>query len=114
MRTSRLLSVSAAASLTFLLARPFTAGDWPVILKRLWWKPSPARVWGVLAIPVALGSVLGLLQQSLGSVLIPVVVYSLVLSCMGISAMLADLGNPLAGFGALLFIASDVRKFSRR
>ena len=176
MRTSRLLFVSAAASLTFLLARPFTAGDWPVILKvlsilllavlggrvdgllggalalsslgdfllgvrrlgslggeslfllglgafliahlvyialfrkyraRLCWKPSPARVWGVLAIPVTLGSVLGLLQQSLGSVLIPVVVYSLVLSCMGISAMLADLGNPLAGFGALLFIASD-------
>jgi uncharacterized membrane protein YhhN len=26
---------------------------------------------------------------------------------MGISAMLADLGTPLAGFGALLFIASD-------
>jgi uncharacterized membrane protein YhhN len=26
---------------------------------------------------------------------------------MGISAMLADLGTPLAGFGAVLFIASD-------
>jgi uncharacterized membrane protein YhhN len=39
--------------------------------------------------------------------LIPVVVYSIVLSCMGISAMLADLGTPLAGFGVLLFIASD-------
>ncbi|MBZ5689941.1 MAG: lysoplasmalogenase, partial [Acidobacteriia bacterium] len=37
----------------------------------------------------------------------PVVVYSLVLACMGISAILADLGTPLAGFGALLFIASD-------
>src|ERR1017187_9184507 len=73
----------------------------------VWWKPGPARVWGVLAILVAVGSVLGILQQSLGSMLIPVVVYSLVLSCMAISAMLADLGTPRAGFGALLFIASD-------
>jgi uncharacterized membrane protein YhhN len=177
MRTPGLLfAVSAAASLTFLLARPLTAGDWPVIFKVLsilllavlgfrvdgllggalalsalgdfflgvrrlgsldgkslfllglgsfliahvvyialfrryralvWWKPSPVRVWGVLAILVALGSVLGILQQSLGSMLIPVVVYSLVLSSMGISAMLADLGTPFAAFGALLFIASD-------
>jgi len=177
MRSSTLLFlISAAASLTFLLARPLTAGDWPVIFKVLsilllavlgfrvdrllggavalsalgdfllgvrrlgsldgeslfllglgsfllahlvyialfrkyqalvWWKPGPARVWGVLAILVALGSVLGILQQSLGTMLIPVVVYSLVLSCMAISAMLADLGNPLAGIGALLFIASD-------
>ena len=37
---------------------------------------------------------------------IPVVAYSLVLCGMGISAMLADLGTPLAGFGALLFIAA--------
>ena len=177
MRTPGLLfAVSAAASLTFLLARLLTAGDWPVIFKVLsilllavlgfrvdgllgcalalsslgdfflgvrrlgsldgeslfllglgsfliahlvyialfrkyqalvWWKPSPARAWGVLAILVALGSVLGTLQQSLGSMLIPVVVYSLVLTWMGISAMLADLRTPLAGFGALLFIASD-------
>ena len=177
MRTSGLLfAVSAAASLTFLLARPLTAGDWPVIFKvlsilllavlgfrvdgllgsalalsslgdfllgvrrfgnldgeslfllglgsfliahlvyiamlrkyrtPLWWKPGLARVCGVLAILVALGSVLGILRQSLGSMLIPVVVYSLALSGMGISAMLADLGNPLAGFGVLLFIASD-------
>lgn len=177
MRTSGLLfAVSAAASLTFLLARPLTTGDWPVILKVLsilllsvlgfrvegllggalvlsslgdfllgvrrlgsldgeslfllglgsfllahliyialfrkyralvWWKPSPARVWGVLAILIALGSMLGILRQSLGSMLIPVVVYSLFLCGMGISAMLTDLANPLAGFGALLFIASD-------
>jgi uncharacterized membrane protein YhhN len=177
MRTSGLLfAVSAAASLTFLLARPLTVGDWPAIFKVLsilvlavfgfrvdrllggalalsslgdfflgvrrlgsldgellfllglgsfliahlvyvalfrkyralvWWKPSPARVWGVLAILVALGSVLGILHHSLGSMLIPVVVYSLVLCCMGISATLADLGTPLAAFGALLFIASD-------
>lgn len=171
-----LFAVSAAASLTFLLARPLTAGDWPVIFKVLsilllavlgfrvngllgsalalsslgdfflgirrignlegeslfllglgsflivhliyialfrrylalfWWKPGPARMWGLLAILVGLASVLGILRHSLGSMLIPVVVYSLVLSCMGISAMLADLGNPLAAFGALLFIASD-------
>jgi len=44
-----------------------------------------------------------LLGRSLGSMLIPVVIYSLVLSCMGISAV----GTPLAGLGALLFIASD-------
>ena len=37
----------------------------------------------------------------------PVVAYSLVLSGMGIGPMLADLGTPLAGFGAVLFIASD-------
>jgi uncharacterized membrane protein YhhN len=171
-----LFAVSAAASLTFLLARPLTAGDWPVIFKVLsilllavpgfrvdgllggalalsslgdfflgvrrlgsldgeslfllglgsfliahlvyialfrkhqalvWWKPGRVRVWGVLAILIALGSVLGMLQPSLGSMLIPVAVYSLVLCCMGISAMLADLGSPLAGLGALLFIASD-------
>jgi uncharacterized membrane protein YhhN len=177
MRRSRLLfAVSAAASLTFLLARPLTAGDWPVICKFLsilllavlgsrvdgllggalalsslgdfllgvrrlgsldaeslsllglgsfliahlvyialfrkyrvlvWWKPGWARVSGVLAILVPLGSVLRILQHSLGSMLIPVVVYSLVLSGMGISAMLADLGTPLAALGALLFIASD-------
>lgn len=177
MRTHGLLfAASAAASLTFLLARPFAAGDWPVIFKvlcilllavlgfrvdkllggalaissvgdfflgvrplghldgeslfllglgsfliahlvyialfrkyrsLLWWKPSPARLWGVLAIVVALGSVLGSLYHSLGPMLVPVVVYSLVLVCMGISAILADLGTPLAGIGALLFIASD-------
>jgi uncharacterized membrane protein YhhN len=187
MKTSRLLFVvSAAASLTFLLARPLTAGGWPVIFKFLSifllavlgsrvdrllggglalsslgdfllgvrrlgsldgeslvllglgsfliahlayialfrkyqalvrWKPSPAQMWGVLTILVALGSALEILRQSLGSMLVPVVVYSIVLCCMGISAMLADLGTPLAGFGALLFIASDamlaINKFRR-
>lgn len=73
----------------------------------LWWKPGVARVCGLLVILVALGSVLGLLGQSLGSMLIPVMFYSLALTGMGISAMLADLGNSLAAFGALLFIASD-------
>jgi uncharacterized membrane protein YhhN len=177
MRKSGLLFVvSAAASLTFLLAHALTAGEWPVIFKVLsvlllaalgfrvdrllgtalalstvgdfllgvrrigsmdgeslfllglssfliahlvyialfrkyrvvvWWKPAPARLCGVLAIVVALGSVLGIVRPSLGSLLIPVVVYSLALCGMGTSAMLADLGTPLAGFGALLFIASD-------
>ncbi len=73
----------------------------------VWWKPGPMRLLGVLTILVALGSVLGILWHSLGPLLIPVVVYSLVLSGMCISAMLADLGTPLAGFGALLFIVSD-------
>src|SRR5271165_496154 len=168
MTTSRaLFAVSAATSLTFLLARPLTPADWPVIFKVLsilllaalgfrahgllgcalslsalgdfllgvrrlasldreslfllglgafliahlfyialfhkyrvpfWWKPA-ARVWGVLTILCALGTVFAILQPSLGSLLIPVAVYSLVLSGMGIGAMLADLGTPLAGFG---------------
>ena len=171
-----LFAISAAASLTFLLARTYTAGDWTVVLKLLsilplcllgyrvdarlgtalavsalgdfllgvrrlgslneeslfllglsaflvahlvyialfvryraniWWKPAPMRVPGVVAILVAVGAVLGILHSSLGSLLVPVVVYSLALAGMGISAMLADLGNPLACFGALLFNSSD-------
>jgi uncharacterized membrane protein YhhN len=177
MKTSRLLIfVSAAASLTYLVVRPLTAGDWPVVfavlstlllavvgfrvtallgvalavsclgdfllgVRRLgsldgeslfllglgsflvahlvyiamfrkyrmaeWRKPGAVRVLGVLTILVVLGTMLGILRDSLGPLLIPVVVYSLVLSGMGISAMLADLGTPLAGIGALFFIASD-------
>ena len=177
MKTSRLLIfVSAAASLTYLVVRPLTAGDWPVVfavlstlllavvgfrvtallgvalavsclgdfllgVRRLgsldgeslfllglgsflvahlvyiamfrkyrmaeWRKPGAVRVLGVLTILVVLGTILGILRDSLGPLLIPVVVYSLVLSGMGISAMLADLGTPLAGIGALFFIASD-------
>lgn len=171
-----MFAVSAISFLVYLLSRPLTAGDWPVIFKVLsilllavlgfrtkallgaalalsslgdfllgfrrlgqldadllfllglgtflvahlvyivlfrkywpliWWKSNPARVSGILAILVALGSVLAILRNSLGSMLIPVVVYSLVLACMGISAMLADLGSPRAAFGALLFITSD-------
>lgn len=177
MRTSQLLfGVSAVAFLTYLLACPLTAGEWPVIFKVLsilllavsgfrvsallgaalavsslgdfllgvprlgnldedslfllglasfliahlvyiamfqkyripyWWTPKRTRVCGIVTILVALGSVLGILHGSLGPMLIPVVVYSIVLSGMGISAMLADLENPLAALGALLFIASD-------
>ncbi len=73
----------------------------------IWWRPGPARVWGVVTILVVVAVMLGILRQSLGSLLIPVVIYSLVLSGMGISAMLADLETSLAAFGALLFIASD-------
>jgi uncharacterized membrane protein YhhN len=76
---------------------------WPVI----WWKPIPARICGMLAILVVVGSLLGMLWQSLGPMLIPVVLYAGALSCMGISAMLADLSTPLAAFGALFFIVSD-------
>jgi len=177
MKTSILLvAVSAGASFAFLLARPLTAGDWPVVLKVLsilllavvggrinrllggalalaslgdfllgvrrlgkldanslflfglasflaahlvyilmfrkyralvWWKPGPARVGGVVIILIAVAVMLGMLRQSLGSMLVPVVVYALALSAMGISAMLADLGSPLAAVGALLFISSD-------
>ena len=177
MRTFRLLfAISAAASLSFLVVRPLTAGDWPVILKVLsilllmvlgfrldrllggalafsalgdfflgirqlgslngeslflfglgsflcahlvyilmfsnyrlmvWRRAGWMRMVGILAILIALGCVLGILHRALASMLIPVVAYSLVLCGMGISAMLADLGNPLAAVGALLFIASD-------
>jgi uncharacterized membrane protein YhhN len=74
---------------------------------RDYWKLSPVRALGVLAILATLGSVLGVLRHSLAPLLIPVVVYAVVLAGMGISAMLADLGSPLAVFGALSFIASD-------
>ena len=37
----------------------------------------------------------------------PVIVYALVLAVMASSALLAELGNPLAAIGALLFVASD-------
>jgi uncharacterized membrane protein YhhN len=174
MKSSMLLvAVSAGASFAFLLARPLTAGDWPVVLKVLsilllavvggrilggalalsslgdfllgvrrlgmldakslflfglasflvahlvyivmfrkyralvWWKPGPARVGGVAIILITVAALLGILWQSLGAMLIPVVVYALVLAAMGISATLADLGSPLAAIGALLFISSD-------
>jgi len=173
MKSSMLLvAVSAGASFAFLLARPLTAGDWPVVLKVLSilllavvggridrllggalalsslgdfllgvrrlgmldakslflfglasflvahlvyivmfrkyralvsWKPGPARAGGVAIILITVAALLGILWQSLGAMLIPVVVYALVLAAMGISAMLADLGSPLAAIGALSF-----------
>ena len=177
MRTTGVLfATSAASSLIYLLARPLTAVEWPVMFKVLsilllavlgfrvsgllggalvlssvgdfflgvgrlgslgeealfllglsffliahlfyialfrkwllsyWSKPGVARALGILVIVIALGSLLGMLRHSLGSLLIPVVVYALVLCGMGISAMLADLGSSLSALGALLFIASD-------
>jgi uncharacterized membrane protein YhhN len=65
------------------------------------------RVLGILAVIVALSSMLSLLYTSLGPLLIPVVIYALVLATMAISAQLAKLGNPLAAIGALFFVASD-------
>ena len=76
---------------------------WPTI----WWKPGLTRICGSIAILVLLGSLLRMLRPSLGPMLVPVVLYSLALSCMGISAMFANLGTPMAAFGALLFIVSD-------
>jgi uncharacterized membrane protein YhhN len=65
------------------------------------------RALGILAVVIALSSMLSLLYKSLGPLLIPVVIYALVLAGMAISAQLAELGNPLAAIGALFFVASD-------
>ncbi len=67
----------------------------------------PLRILGIGIIVVVLGSMLWSLWPALGPLRIPVLVYALVLSGMGVSAMLADLGNPMAAVGALLFISSD-------
>ena len=80
------------------------------------WKTGWVRWLGVLAVVIALGAVLGTLRNSLGSLLLPVVVYALVLAAMAISAQLTEIGNPLAALGALCFVASDamlaIGKFS--
>lgn len=73
----------------------------------IWWKPGLPRMLGIVAIIVTLAWVLGFLRDSLGPLLIPVVVYALVLTAMAICGLLADLGNPLAAIGALSFVASD-------
>jgi uncharacterized membrane protein YhhN len=65
------------------------------------------RSLAILAVVATLICVLGVLHGSLGPLLVPVVVYSLVLATMAISAILTDLGDPLAAVGALCFIASD-------
>jgi uncharacterized membrane protein YhhN len=58
------------------------------------WKPGPLRIVGIAVIPIVLGLALA------------------------ISAMLADLGNPLAAIGALFFVTSDallaISKFQGR
>jgi uncharacterized membrane protein YhhN len=76
-------------------------------LGRNWAAHKPARELGVMAVIATLGIVLALLQHSLGPLLIPVIVYALVLAAMAISALLAEMGNPLAAIGALFFVASD-------
>jgi len=70
-------------------------------------KVGAARASGVMTVVVALAAVLGILRPALGDLLIPVVVYAVVLGGMAMSALLADLGTPLAAVGALMFIASD-------
>ena len=70
-------------------------------------KLHSVRALGVLAVIVALSSMLALLYRSLGPLLVPVVIYSVVLAAMAISAQLAELGNTLAAIGALFFLASD-------
>ena len=71
------------------------------------WQRSFLRAIGILAIVATLASVLSLLRDSLGRLLIPVVAYASVLAVMAISALLADLGNPLAAIGGMCFVASD-------
>jgi uncharacterized membrane protein YhhN len=71
------------------------------------WKTGWVRWFGVLVVVIALGAVLGALRSSLGALLLPVVIYALVLAGMAISAQLTELGNSLAAFGALCFVASD-------
>ena len=70
----------------------------------------------IAAILIGLVTVLGALRNSLGPLLIPVVIYAIVLAGMAISAQLAELGNSLAAIGALCFVASDamlaIQKFS--
>ncbi len=72
-----------------------------------WGRYNAARELGVVAVVLTLAFVLAALRNSLGPLLIPVVVYALVLAAMAISAMLAEMGTPLAGVGALCFVASD-------
>ncbi len=92
---------------SFLIAHLFYIAMFRRYWVPAWWRLGPARAAGVLAIAVAVGTVLAFLRHSLGPMLVPVAVYALVLAGMGISALLADLGSPLASWRALLFIASD-------
>jgi uncharacterized membrane protein YhhN len=71
------------------------------------WKPDPLRILRIGAIVMVLGVVLVTLENSLGPLLIPVVAYAVVLGGMAISAVMADLGNPLAAIGSFFFVASD-------
>jgi uncharacterized membrane protein YhhN len=72
-----------------------------------WRRPGAVRISGIGLIAGVLWAMLTVLWPSLGTMRVPVVVYALVLSGMTISAMLAELGTPLAAVGALLFLGSD-------
>jgi uncharacterized membrane protein YhhN len=76
-------------------------------LPHSWARHSPLRELGIMAVLLTLWLVLASLQSSLGPLLMPVIVYALVLAAMASTAILAELGNPLAAIGALLFVASD-------
>ncbi len=76
-------------------------------LPRNWARHSPSRELGIIAALLTLWLVLASLQHSLGPLLVPVIVYALVLAAMAVSALLAEIGNPLAAIGGLLFVASD-------
>ncbi len=71
------------------------------------WLPGGLRFLGIAAILLALGFLLRVLYPSLGPMRLPVIIYAFVLCGMGISAMLAKLGNPWAAVGGLCFVASD-------
>lgn len=91
----------------FLLGHLFYIVMFVRFLPRNWARPHPLRELGILAVLATLGLVLAMLQHALGPLLVPVIVYALVLATMAITALLADLGNPLAAIGALCFVASD-------
>jgi uncharacterized membrane protein YhhN len=78
-----------------------------VMFRRFPRSHNSLRVAAILAVVATLICVLAVLRDSLGPLRIPVVIYALVLATMAISAILADLGNPLAAVGALCFVASD-------
>ena len=69
--------------------------------------PHPARLAGIALIVVIIASMLAFIGSRLGPMLVPVLLYASVIGVMGVTAMLAKLGNSLAAIGALLFIASD-------
>ena len=91
----------------FLLGHLVYIGMFSKFRPPTWWKQNAARELGVIVVLVTLGLMLAVLQHELGPLLIPVAIYALVLAAMATSALLADLGTPLAAIGALSFVTSD-------
>ena len=91
----------------FLLAHVLYIAMFVAYLPKTRSRLGPWRIAGVALVVIVLASMLRVLYPKLGSMLLPVIVYSLVLCTMATSALLADLGNPWAGIGALCFVASD-------